>query len=212
MEARGIRNHNPLNIEKSKDKWQGMAEKQIDKRFVMFKDPTYGIRAGARILIKYQDDYNLRTIKAILKRFAPPVENDTGAYAKRVSKLTGFAVDEVLNLHTFDHLFPLIKAMIEVECGKNPYSDAVVTKGLVLAGVEPKEPNLSKTRTMTAVTVASAATVAQPVADMMTQVTEHAGVLQSFLSISPFILALIALAFLGYIAYARWDDRRKGLR
>ncbi len=34
---RGIRNHNPLNIRRSKDQWKGMAEVQNDRAFVQFK-------------------------------------------------------------------------------------------------------------------------------------------------------------------------------
>ena len=34
MLPRGIRNHNPLNIRKSKDQWKGMAEVQTDRAFV----------------------------------------------------------------------------------------------------------------------------------------------------------------------------------
>ena len=31
MLARGIRNHNPLNVRRSKDQWKGMAEVQTDR-------------------------------------------------------------------------------------------------------------------------------------------------------------------------------------
>ena len=37
MLPRGIRNHNPLNIRRSKDQWKGMAEVQSDRAFVQFK-------------------------------------------------------------------------------------------------------------------------------------------------------------------------------
>ena len=43
---RGIRNNNPLNIERSKSKWQGLAEHQRDPRFAQFKSMTWGIRAA----------------------------------------------------------------------------------------------------------------------------------------------------------------------
>ena len=82
-ETRGIRNNNPGNIEKSKNnKWQGMAESQPDKRFITFTSPEWGIRAIARILINYKDKYDLDTVKKIISRWAPPSENNTGAYVK----------------------------------------------------------------------------------------------------------------------------------
>ena len=33
QKPRGIRNNNPLNIVQTNDKWQGLREKQYDKRF-----------------------------------------------------------------------------------------------------------------------------------------------------------------------------------
>ena len=45
---RGIRNHNPGNIDKGAD-WEGLADDQSsDSRFCVFKDPVWGIRAMAR--------------------------------------------------------------------------------------------------------------------------------------------------------------------
>ena len=46
MLARGIRNHNPLNIRKSKDQWKGMAEVQTDRAFIQFKSLDYGRRGN----------------------------------------------------------------------------------------------------------------------------------------------------------------------
>ena len=66
---RGIRNNNPGNIRKSKDPWQGLAERQTDAAFFTFKSGPYGIRALARILIAYQDKQKLRTIDGILHRW-----------------------------------------------------------------------------------------------------------------------------------------------
>ena len=37
MIARGIRNNNPLNIRRSKDKWQGMKALQTDAQFCQFE-------------------------------------------------------------------------------------------------------------------------------------------------------------------------------
>ena len=55
--ARGIRNNNPGNIDRNATKWQGMADKQDDPRFIVFTSPQYGIRAMARVLLTYQSKY-----------------------------------------------------------------------------------------------------------------------------------------------------------
>ena len=46
QKPRGIRNNNPLNIVQTKDKWQGLREKQYDKRFCEFIDMAHGYRAA----------------------------------------------------------------------------------------------------------------------------------------------------------------------
>jgi len=43
--TRGVRNHNPGNIRKTKDKWVGSDVKQKDDAFVTFSTPEFGIRA-----------------------------------------------------------------------------------------------------------------------------------------------------------------------
>ena len=139
LAPRGIRNNNPGNIRKSKDLWQGLAERQTDAAFFVFKTPTYGIRALARVLIAYQDKYGLNTIDGIINRWAPPVENNTLAYVRSVAKFTGFSANKALNMHRFEHLKPLVEAIICHENGVQPYSAADITKGLLLAGVESEK-------------------------------------------------------------------------
>jgi hypothetical protein len=78
--ARGIRNHNPGNLRRSSDPWQGLAPEQTDREFFQFTSPKWGIRALARTLIVYQDRGGLKTIDQMISRWAPPNENNTGAY------------------------------------------------------------------------------------------------------------------------------------
>ena len=135
--TRGVRNNNPGNIRRSKDKWQGLADEQKDREFFTFKGPEWGIRALARVLIKYQDDYGLNTVRGLIDRWAPPVENDTGAYVRAVAKAMGVGADDALNVQDYDTLKPLTVAIIAHECAGYRYPDAVVDKGLALAGVTP---------------------------------------------------------------------------
>lgn len=212
-QARGIRNHNPGNIRLSADKWQGLADQQADKDFFTFKEATYGIRALARLLINYQDKYSLRTIRQIIERWAPPVENDTKAYIASVMAETGFGADEQLDMHDFRDLQPIVEAIILHENGAQPYTDAQITKGLVLAGVEPpKEDKVTQSRTVKGAQVAGGATALSVVAESVNAVAPAFPLLSKVAEYAPIVLGIVALAAIGYIVWARIDDRRKGLR
>ena len=123
MTPRNIRNNNPLNIRRSKDKWQGLDAKQNDPSFFKFESMEMGWRAAFVILTKtYYHKYHLFTIRKIINRWAPSVENDTDAYIKRVSDLTGIAPDEPLGIPS---LYPsrwmaVGLAMAIVEGGRQP--------------------------------------------------------------------------------------------
>ena len=96
---RGIRNHNPLNIRRSKDQWKGMAEVQSDRAFVQFKSLVFGWRAAFYLLTRtYYHKYRLYTIRGIISRWAPANENDTSAYIANVSRLTGIDPDEPIGI------------------------------------------------------------------------------------------------------------------
>lgn len=142
---RGIRNNNPGNIDRNATSWQGMADDQSsDPRFVVFADPIWGIRALARVLITYQDHHDLHTVAGIINRWAPPVENDTGAYARAVARALGVEVDDPIDVHQYRHLEPLVQAIIRHENGDPAiagrtrwYPQWQVDEALSRAGVVP---------------------------------------------------------------------------
>ena len=134
---RGIRNHNPGNLRRSKDIWQGLSATQNDLEFFQFIDATWGIRALARTLITYQDKHDLRTVAKIINRWAPSIENDTLAYTTSVCKATGFGPDEEINCHSYSVLLGLVAAIIKQENGQQPYTGSGLDIGLSLAGVKP---------------------------------------------------------------------------
>ena len=200
-DPRGIRNNNPGNIRRNGDPWQGLAERQGDVEFFTFKTSIYGIRALARVLITYQDKYDLRSVRQIIERWAPPSENNTDAYVRAVAADAELDADQTLDIHRFDHLLPLTKAIIRHENGQQPYTDAQLTKGLVLAGVEPEKPSLQKTRTVKGGQAATAAT---------------AGLGYMVLSASEFLVTevvILGILIIGAVAYLfdlgmRWLERR----
>ena len=215
-QTRGIRNNNPGNIRKSKDPWQGLAERQTDAAFFVFKSPMYGIRALARLLITYQDKKKLRTIRDIIRRWAPQTENDTNAYIISVADFTGFAQDQILDMHRFDHLKPLVEAIIRHENGQQPYTDTEITKALVLAGVEPPKPNLQATRTVQAGQIATMGTVGASTIEAVQQTVKPASdallTLVPYLEVAKWLLLAVTLVGIAIMLWARIDDHRKGLR
>lgn len=142
---RGIRNCNPGNIDRKPGvKWQGQMDDQSgDPRFVVFQSASWGIRAIARILLVYQtarlarDGTPIDTIREIIERWAPPVENKTSAYVTHVSKLTGIAPDARIDVSDYDTMRAMVAAIITHENGIQPYSDAEIEAGLFLANVVP---------------------------------------------------------------------------
>lgn len=125
---RGIRNHNPGNIRRSGDAWQGLAPVQADPAFFQFVDPVYGIRALVRILDNYQRKHGLRTVRQIINRWAPPVENDTGAYVAHAARALG--VDPDASIDVRDHMAALVRVIIQHENGQQPYSGAQIAQGI----------------------------------------------------------------------------------
>lgn len=140
---RGIRNNNPGNIDRNATKWQGMAADQSgDPRFVVFTEAKYGIRALAKVLLTYQERHGLKTIRGIVNRWAPPVENDTGAYVNAVAEACGVGPDNEVEVDSVDVMLPLARAIIHHENGGHFYSDAQILEGLYLAGISDAAPPL----------------------------------------------------------------------
>jgi hypothetical protein len=138
-QSRGYRNKNPGNIDwNAANKWQGQVGRETTgnpPRFAVFESHAYGIRALAMLLTTYQDRHGLKTIAGIINRWAPGNENNTAAYVAEVARQTGREANEPLDLHTYEDLFPLVKAIIKHELGGQPYTDVEIAEGLRLAGV-----------------------------------------------------------------------------
>ena len=83
---RGLRNCNPGNIRITKDKWQGLREKQEDKAFFQFETMAYGYRALIRTLQNYRLKWGCQTIADFINRWAPATENNTSGYISRVCR------------------------------------------------------------------------------------------------------------------------------
>ena len=132
MTPRGIRNNNPGNIRHG-DKWRGLAGKQTDASFCVFKAPEWGLRALVKILRNYQTKHGLKTVESIINRFAPQIENDTSSYILSVCQVLDVKPRDVIDVFEPGIMINLLKAVIRHENGIQPYSDEVLKKSLELA-------------------------------------------------------------------------------
>ena len=134
--ARGIRNNNPLNIRRSGDNWQGLRTLQEDREFCQFSSMAYGWRAAFVILCKtYYGKYKLKTIRALITRWAPPKENNTEVYIRRVTDRIGIGPDRELDSpqeHPAQWMM-IAMAMAIVECGTTQLDYLSMLKGFSLA-------------------------------------------------------------------------------
>jgi hypothetical protein len=80
--TRGFRNNNPGNIRLGND-WKGEKDGD-DQSFEVFTSIEYGIRALFKLIKNYASKYQCFTIEDVIKRYAPPSENDTRQYVKSV--------------------------------------------------------------------------------------------------------------------------------
>lgn len=205
MEPRGIRNNNPGNLRRTKDPWQGLAAQQNDGEFFQFESAVYGLRAVARTLITYQDRHGLKTVRQLIERWAPPVENQTKAYVDFVAKAVGVAPDAGVDVHHYEVLRPLVVAIVRFENGMQPYSDAQIDKALALAGVEPPSKPLSQSRTVKGGQAATVGVVGSVAAEAASQIEP----LVAYSDVLKWVFVGLTLLGIGVTIYARWDDRRK---
>ncbi len=144
---RGIRNNNPGNVLRSRTAWQG--EKPFyagdDIEFEVFTTPAYGIRAMAVTLLSYQRQHKLRSVRAIINRWCPPVHTfpdgtqkpqNTAAYVTRVAAALAVEPDAVIDVTQPATMRPLLLAIIRQENSVQPYDDATVDEAMRLAGIK----------------------------------------------------------------------------
>lgn len=127
MSPRGVRNNNPGNI-RAGDKWQGLTGVD-DAGFCQFDTPEHGIRALAKVLMSYQYKHGLRTLRQMVTRWAPPVENDTESYIESVCAQCYASPDNPYTL-TPSRLYPLVAAIIKHENGQQPYTHDQLQGGI----------------------------------------------------------------------------------
>lgn len=85
-----IGQNNPFNIRSSFSHWKGQDGET--RGFCNFKHIDYGIRVALYLLMRSYRRQGLKTISAIISRFAPISDNNTFNYIYYVSNKTGIAM------------------------------------------------------------------------------------------------------------------------
>ena len=217
---RGLRNNNPGNIERNRTRWQGMAGDQSgDDRFIAFSHPKWGIRAIARILITYQDKRQAKdgsaidSVTEVIERWAPPHENNTTGYARFVAGNINMAVDdESLDVYNYQTMNGLVKSIITMENGVQPYDYKVIDAGLRLAGIDVPTKEMKKSRTITAGTAATATTTGTALMSQIDSASVMLEPMAEFIEPAKYILIALTLISIGVMMWARVDDSQNESR
>jgi hypothetical protein len=90
--------------------------------FAQFGTPQAGLQAMAQQLRLYGNRDGLNTVAGIVGKYAPPSENNTSAYIADVSRQTGFAPGQRLDVNDPRVLAPLLSAMVKHEQGRQPFT------------------------------------------------------------------------------------------
>lgn len=124
--TRGERNNNPGNIRANNTFiWQGQTGVDPDG-FCIFDTIQNGLRAIGKLLCTYQTHHGLTTIRGLINRWAPPTENDTGAYVTDVAADCGVSPDALFSLHDQASLALIIAAIVKHENGEQPYDAGTI--------------------------------------------------------------------------------------
>jgi hypothetical protein len=136
MTIRAVRNNNPGNLDAG-EAWQGLMpraemtpELAAETRFAVFKDAHWGFRALAIVLLNYEKLHGLNTVRGIINRWAPAVENNTSSYVAAVSHDMGVHPDDPIELKQPIVLDRLCKAIATHECGSWMFSDQDLKHGI----------------------------------------------------------------------------------
>ena len=116
---RGLRNKNPGNIRNSKNKYLGEVQPSQDSVFKQFQSIDYGYRAMFVLLESYRRRYSIDTLRGIVTRWAPPLENDTESYIRFVAARSEVDPDAVLPPRDV-RLRAIAEAMSRFERGHEP--------------------------------------------------------------------------------------------
>lgn len=115
--SRGLRNLNPGNIRIGSFRYKGEVARSSDTAFRQFESIEWGYRAMFVLLHTYARKYGCCTLREMINRYAPPIENHTENYIRRVASATHLAPDEIISTTDGAVMTAVVAAMSEVENG-----------------------------------------------------------------------------------------------
>ena len=115
--SRGLRNNNPGNIRLGNFRYKGERAESSDSAFRQFESMEWGYRAMFMLLHTYAVKHNCRTLSQMINRYAPPSENHTENYLRRVAYDTHLSPDEQIDTLNAAVMTAVVAAMSEVENG-----------------------------------------------------------------------------------------------
>ncbi|VVE41462.1 hypothetical protein PMO31116_04141 [Pandoraea morbifera] len=122
---RGLRNNNPGNIRYGKFAQDQGAIGKDSGGFAIFQTAEDGLRALGELLRSYARR-GLNTVRGVINRWAPPSENDTGAYVGAVAKRLGVGEDQALNMNDPKVIAGLTAEITRHENGRNPFTPEAI--------------------------------------------------------------------------------------
>ena len=127
-----IGRNNPFNIRNNRhNKWRGQVGS--NNGFCNFDSLTSGVRAACIILMRSYRKFGFVTVEQIIKRFAPPSDNDTDNYILFVCNQTGFFRSTMMI--TDSDYMKLLFAMAKFE--GNPVSHELISQTISLYNIVP---------------------------------------------------------------------------
>lgn len=135
---RGIRNNNPGNLVRTSIAWKGKVPhaRNKDPRFEQFEDRDgipghiWGLRAMFMDLRGDIVKDGKNTLRRLIHEYAPAFENKTDRYIAAVAEEVGVNPDAPLQP---DHYLPMLRAMVRVENGVQPYPTEDLQRAMALA-------------------------------------------------------------------------------
>lgn len=111
-----MRNRNPGNIRRSSTKYLGEVTPSRDPTFKQFRTTAWGYRAMFVLLDSYRRK-GYRTLRQMISRYAPPIENHTENYIRCVAEWSGIGADEPLDTQAGEIMIPVVAAISRMENG-----------------------------------------------------------------------------------------------
>jgi hypothetical protein len=128
----GLRQRNPGNIRPGAG---FIGESGDGGGYATFGSDDEGLRAIQRLLMTYGDKYDIKTLRQLANRYAPPSDNNpTGNYIDFLSDKTGIGPDDEINLAESGS--SIIPAIVGFEQGQQPYSQAQIDRAIRAAGTD----------------------------------------------------------------------------